>query len=825
MTETVSMRGNRRRRFSCFWVFVSGALLYLAAVLPFLIYHGGIFFYYGDYNVQQVPFYILAHRAVRSGNFFWNFKVDLGSSMGGSFAFYLWGSPFFWLSCLFPEKWVPYILPFLMSLKYGTAVLTAYLYLRHHTRTERAALLGGFLYAFSGIFAVNIVFQHFHDAMCFFPLYLLSFESYVRAERRSKKPDFVHDRLFFILMTAFTAGINYFFFYEDVVFIVLWYAFCLVPGSGRKAKEIAREVVHLLLGGILGLLLIAVYLVQILDILSGNSRISDMLSGWGLLFYTEPKTYFAILKSFFMVPDIIGRGTLFTNDSIKNSSLAGYIPMFAISGVIAYFLDHRGSKKKRLLTVLGIAAFIPVLNSVFSMFNTEYYARWYYLPTLLMVLMTVRELEDGRRESLGKGFTVCLIADAILCLCTLLPTKDENGNWQFFEMVQYPKLFVYEAVPSIVLLLVFGAFLAWPAGIRLVRSEDGKRHAVPNPYVPGKHGLLSWRMFTAAVLSCLVVTISVLLSGNSLIARTGGVKWRLQLLDSVPQLPDTEEVSDQFYRIEVDGTSTNYEMVWGYPTIHCFQSTVEPSIVDFYEGIGRSRTVDSKMNFSHPGARALLSTRYYLENILIHQDETYEDKGGILGYVKKYETDNGYQVYENTCYIPMGFTFDSCITEEDYTSVVSSRTLSDRLLVKDLILSEEDAEKYGDLLTRDTDFRNADTSDEAFYQNCSDRKKTACSSFSYDNEGFSAVADMDRDNLLFFSVPYDKGWTATVDGQEVEIVKADYGLMAIEVPEGTHEIRFTFLPYGFEAGAAVSLGSAAFTVILCVVSRRRRFVQ
>ena len=40
-------------------VFTGGMLTYLLAVLPFLIDHGGLFFYYGDYNVQQVPFLIL----------------------------------------------------------------------------------------------------------------------------------------------------------------------------------------------------------------------------------------------------------------------------------------------------------------------------------------------------------------------------------------------------------------------------------------------------------------------------------------------------------------------------------------------------------------------------------------------------------------------------------------------------------------------------------------------------------------------------------------------------------------------------------------------
>ena len=59
-------------------MFLGGVLIYFLAVLPFLIRYKGLFFYYGDYNVQQVPFLIFAHRAVRRGRFFWNPLVDLG---------------------------------------------------------------------------------------------------------------------------------------------------------------------------------------------------------------------------------------------------------------------------------------------------------------------------------------------------------------------------------------------------------------------------------------------------------------------------------------------------------------------------------------------------------------------------------------------------------------------------------------------------------------------------------------------------------------------------------------------------------------------------
>ena len=100
--------------------------------------------------------------------------------MGGSLSFYLWGSPFFWLTIPFKEETVPYILPFIMSLRYGTAMVTSYAWISRQVRDRSWALIGSLLYSFSGFQACNIVFQHFHDATAFFPLYLLSFDEIVR---------------------------------------------------------------------------------------------------------------------------------------------------------------------------------------------------------------------------------------------------------------------------------------------------------------------------------------------------------------------------------------------------------------------------------------------------------------------------------------------------------------------------------------------------------------------------------------------------------------------------------------------------------------------
>ena len=93
--------------------------------LPFLIIDKGLFIYYGDFNVQQIPFYRMAHDAVRSGNIFWNWNTDLGANFIGSYSFYLLGSPFFWLTLPFPSAAVPYLMAPLLMLKFALSSLTA----------------------------------------------------------------------------------------------------------------------------------------------------------------------------------------------------------------------------------------------------------------------------------------------------------------------------------------------------------------------------------------------------------------------------------------------------------------------------------------------------------------------------------------------------------------------------------------------------------------------------------------------------------------------------------------------------------------------------
>ena len=70
-----------------FKAFVYGVGISFLFFIPFIIYDKGYFLFYGDFNVQQVPFYQMAHDAVRSGSFGWSWTTDLGANFIASYSF------------------------------------------------------------------------------------------------------------------------------------------------------------------------------------------------------------------------------------------------------------------------------------------------------------------------------------------------------------------------------------------------------------------------------------------------------------------------------------------------------------------------------------------------------------------------------------------------------------------------------------------------------------------------------------------------------------------------------------------------------------------
>ena len=82
-----------------------------------------------------------------------------------------------------------------------------------------------------------------------------------------------------------------------------------------------------------------------------------------------------------------------------------------------------------------------------------------------------------------------------------------------------------------------------------------------------------------------------------------------------------------------------------------------------------------------------------------------------------------------------------------------------------------------------------------------------------------ATYNVQQDTSIFFTIPYDKGWSAYQDGKKIEIKQAQTGFMKVDVPKGKVTITLSFIPNGFITGAICSFTSL---LLFAVYNHRRK---
>jgi hypothetical protein len=79
------------------------------------------------------------------------------------------------------------------------------------------------------------------------------------------------------------------------------------------------------------------------------------------------------------------------------------------------------------------------------------------------------------------------------------------------------------------------------------------------------------------------------------------------------------------------------------------------------------------------------------------------------------------------------------------------------------------------------------------------------------------TANMEKSGLAVFSeIYYPKGWKARIDGQPADILRVNYVLRALKVPEGKNEIEFEYAPEIYRKGNYAMLASGLMMYALCL---------
>ncbi len=821
-------------------------LLACLIIVPFLFVElkesgAFVFLYYGDYNVQQVPFYEHCVRMVHSGNIGWDWITDLGSNFVGSYSYYLLGSPFFWIMCLFPASFAPYLMGPIYILKFVTAAVISYAFFKRFVSNKEYAVIGALLYSFCGFQIYNVFFNQFHEVVALFPLLLIGMEELIQNNRRG----------LFAVSVALNCMCNYFMFAGQVVFCILYFFIrCLKPSFRVNLKNFIILALEAVLGVLMGAVL---FLPACLGVL-GNYRLGysfDSLKDM-LVWEKSGKFYFEryghILQSLFFPPDIPSRVNFFFGHTARWSSNAAWIPVFGLSGVFAYLRQRKKSSLAWFVIILIGFALVPVLNSTFFLFNTNYYARWMYMLVIIGIVVTLMALEDNR-ISWKFGILVNTAVIAVISIfCGLIWNENINDvDYTVYSLGREP--FSARLWASVAIALGCMALLH----IFIKRFRGTK-------------------VFTNVILLTVCVTTVLYSIVHIACGKEHSTSTAAIVNDAINGEVDLPEKDGEFYRIDFLRTSDsglekktggtlkytnvfdNLGISWETPSVECFHSVVPPSIMDFYEAVGVTRNVASRAEYNKYGLIGFLSVKYSFVKVGSKGKHPTDNVNGLsfeyIGdQIRDHDTEKfDYSVFENQYYIDMGFYFNEFITKTEFEKVAKSNRHT--LLCKYLVVPDEDAGYYSrfmkEAVATESEIKNANqvvrekANYNTYVSSVEERQKCTAYNFEYDSGSFRAEIDLASDNVVMFTVPSEDGislpfgielpdflaggWTAKVNGKTVDVRKVDYGFMAVEcsgAADGHYVIEFSYSTPGLIPGVIITVISLIVFVLYLVICRKK----
>lgn len=701
--------------------------------LGFIVLGKGTFLLIDDFSYQQIPFATAVQNLFRNGDIGeWNWNLDLGNSLITGYGFYNLGSPFYWISVLLPKNSYPYFTGWLYILKYVVASLTSFAYLSLFVKDKRYAIAGSLLYAFSGFQSTNLLFFHFHDVVALFPLLLIGIELVLRKNKT----------IVLLIAVFFNCTVNYFFFVGEVIFVILYF---LYRSYSLKWEKFLPNSLSCLSFGALGVGLSAfLFIPNVIYILSNNR--SQLFVQIDNLFYSSREILF-LIKGFLLPGEAMNNESAVFEKGF--SSTACYLPFLGISAVITY-LKNKKNWLSKFLILLFAFAFIAVASSAFFLFTANY-QRWWYMLSLMMVLTTIKVLENEKEYHLEKGALVNIIAVAFFFLLLA-----------FFQRKYGNSIFNKTHFIILVGISILGPLLI----ILLIKLKKFNIKTVITFIIVFAIGTTSFTIYNYSKLDRNNYMADYNLAANF---KQLNPRYRYKT-GNVVYLMSSEAIG-----------------------INSFSSTIENSSREFSELFDDYLFNDTGGRFKIYGLPELLGAKYSI---------TTEKPVDYVDILEKNNT-TYYIVESGAC--PIGFAVDAYIPTEEFnnTLVLEQRAIA---LMNAALIEQKDVSEISENIPQ-FNYDSIDYSaDLSIFIDKTEKEKV--SDFTRDNSGFTCTTDYNENKLVYFTVPYNNGWKATIDGTETKVFNSG-GMMAIVAPAGKHTINFKFHTPGFRTGIVITLASFA----------------
>ena len=266
--------------------------------------------------------------------------------------------------------------------------------------------------------------------------------------------------------------------------------------------------------------------------------------------------------------------------------------------------------------------------------------------------------------------------------------------------------------------------------------------------------------------------------------------YRTDLQDCLNYL---KEKDPTFYRVEKDyisGTVSMDSSGQGYRGISTYNSVMNGNVKDFVETcypelfFADHNHYTFWNNVEDNWLAAFLGVKY----ILSGNGEPDETKYKLLDRV------GSLYIHENVL---------DAQTAHFYTQDISEESL------RELCTEENREELLGEAIALEDGTEIKDASEiqtlKSEEQEMAEKNSSVTLDAPQKDSVVTGSVHAETDGYALFMIPYEKGWSLTIDGEKAELLRGDIGFLACRVAEGDHTILLTFHAPGLNAGAAGSL--------------------
>lgn len=229
----------------------------------------------------------------------------------------------------------------------------------------------------------------------------------------------------------------------------------------------------------------------------------------------------------------------------------------------------------------------------------------------------------------------------------------------------------------------------------------------------------------------------------------------------------------------------NYGFLTKTSNIKSFNSNINGSSFEFYNSINYDRAVATIIKTSDKKLNDFLGVEY----VISCGDDLSKEGYDLDKKIKNYS------IYINKDVKKQGFAVDKYVLDDDFNRLNYNEKID--ALNNSVVLNKDQINKYKDLFNKKTKYEKYE--------------------FNYINNGMESKIVSTNDTLAIYTVPYDTGWTAYVNGKKTKIEEVDNGFMAIKINEGENNIEFKYFPPGLLGGIIISCISLLIFVIYVIL--------